>query len=79
MKKPRSTATDFALDLRQQAEAIAAPEATTTDAEIRKLLHELRVHRIELELQNVELREARADCTIGRFAHLAAVARLKTA
>jgi hypothetical protein len=53
MKKPRSTATDFALDLRRQAEAIAAPEATTTDAEIRKQLHGLRVHRIELELQNV--------------------------
>ena len=52
--------------LRQQAEAMARGTATSSTAEIeamspaeiRQMLHELRVHQIELEMQNEELRRA---------------------
>ncbi|MFZ3046780.1 MAG: hypothetical protein WA151_12770 [Desulfatirhabdiaceae bacterium] len=47
-------------DLRQKAEALARERAARTPEdsavhspeEIRKMLHELRVHQIELEMQN---------------------------
>lgn len=39
----------------------AEPPKVTTEAEPHKLLHELQVLRIELELQNVELLQARAE------------------
>jgi len=59
---------DSADRLRQQAEELArgnaAPDtvkiAKTTPEESRRLIHELRVHQIELEMQNHELREAEA-------------------
>ncbi len=62
------------VDLRQKAEALAreraarAPEesATLSPVEIRKTLHELRVHQIELEMQNEELRTAQAEIEAGR-------------
>jgi len=52
-------------DLRKQAEAKLAlsPEPLTVNSpeETGRLLHELRVHQIELELQNEELRTAQAE------------------
>jgi PAS domain S-box-containing protein len=56
--------------LRQQAEARLAqspdiPKPLSPD-EIREALHELRVHQIELEMQNEELRTARDEIEAGR-------------
>ncbi len=61
-------------DLRQKAEALARERAARTPedsaalspGEIRKTLHELRVHQIELEMQNEELRTAQAGIEAGR-------------
>ncbi len=56
--------------LRRHAEASLArtpdiPESLSPD-EIRDTLHELRVHQIELEMQNEELRRAQAEIEAGR-------------
>jgi PAS domain S-box-containing protein len=61
-------------DLRQKAEAGARERAARTSEdsaalspeEIQKSLHELRVHQIELEMQNEELRTAQAEIQAGR-------------
>jgi two-component system, cell cycle sensor histidine kinase and response regulator CckA len=63
-----------AADLRQKAEALVREQAARTPEdsaalspeEIRKTLHELRVHQIELEMQNEELRTAQAEIEAGR-------------
>ena len=60
-----------AVDLRNRAEKIArAEEAQTRKAlspeETRQTLHELRVHQIELEMQNEELRRAQAELDAAR-------------
>jgi PAS domain S-box-containing protein len=63
-----------AADLRQKAEALAREQAARTPEdsaalspeEIRKTLHELRVHQIELEMQNEELRTAQTEIEAGR-------------
>jgi PAS domain S-box-containing protein len=56
--------------LRKQAEAKLAlapkPLAAASPAETQHLLHELRVHQIELEMQNEELRKAQAEIEAGR-------------
>jgi len=62
-----------AADLRQKAEALARQRAARTPEdsaalspeEIRDTLHELRVHQIELEMQNEELRTAQATIEAG--------------
>ncbi len=63
-----------AADLRQKAEALARERAVRTSedsaalspGEIQRVLHELRVHQIELEMQNEELRAAQAEIEASR-------------
>jgi PAS domain S-box-containing protein len=65
---------DAAAGLRRRAESrlgkTAAPRRS--DAESARLLHELEVHQIELELQNVELLEARneVEAALSRYTDL---------
>lgn len=63
----KKTSSGQAADLRKQAEKIArktmSPENIDkmSPAQIKEMLHELRVHQIELELQNEELRRSQAE------------------
>ncbi len=51
----------------EQARAGELPsQPAQTPEEIRRLLHDLRVHQIELEMQNEELRRAQAEIEAGR-------------
>jgi diguanylate cyclase (GGDEF)-like protein/PAS domain S-box-containing protein len=67
--------TEDAAELRQSAERrLAAKPADAADnpADAQRLVHELQVHQIELEMQNEALREARAGAEIAleRYAEL---------
>jgi PAS domain S-box-containing protein/putative nucleotidyltransferase with HDIG domain len=70
-KKSRS---DQTADLRRQAEEMARAKAARTPEDLetlspeatRQLLHELRVHQIELEIQNEELRRAQGELEASR-------------
>jgi len=63
-----------AADLREQAEELAREKAaqspeyfeTLSQKQIKQTLHELRVHQIELEMQNDELRRAQEELEITR-------------
>ena len=69
MKKERNASIDAAA-LRRRAEAQLRAAAKKKDpvrmvADTQRLLHELEVHQIELEMQNEELRESRAQVEAG--------------
>jgi PAS domain S-box-containing protein len=66
-----------AVELRRRAELLMRAQAPDADAplsadEARRLLHELQIHQIELEMQNAELRQARdqAEQALGKYADL---------
>ena len=62
-------------DLRGRAETVArtipgTDHEPSSEADAASLLHELRVHQIELEIQNDELRRAQADLEVSRGRYL---------
>jgi PAS domain S-box-containing protein len=62
-----------AAQLRQRAESLLPASRTTLPhADMQKLIHELEVHQIELELQNEELRKSRleAETNLERYTEL---------
>ena len=66
----KETFSNQANNLRRQAEEKAAKMTENQEAlspeETRQMLHELRVHQIELEMQNEELRRAQAELDAAR-------------
>ena len=67
--QPKPPPPPTASELRQRAEARLTETGTAADrpskkADLRRLLHELQVHQIELELQNEELQRAHAELEI---------------
>mgnify|MGYP001033730974 CR=1 FL=1 len=65
MKKDKAPAADAA-ELRRRAEAQLRPGTKKnapgrTEEELQRLVHELQVHQVELEMQNEELRRSRAE------------------
>src|SRR5713101_6703454 len=66
-KKPNIS--DEPAGLRRRAEARLSDRQTKaapprTDADTKRLLHELEVHQIELEMQNAELQKARDELDV---------------
>jgi two-component system sensor histidine kinase/response regulator len=67
--KQHSSNPEDAARLRQQAEELLKKQQgkvnpPATEADMLKLIHELQVHRVELEMQNEELLEARAKAEL---------------
>jgi PAS domain S-box-containing protein len=68
-KKPNNEGLDAAMRRRAEKRAKdtpAKPAAPNAETDIRRMLHELEVHQIELEMQNAELRSARDDAETQR-------------
>ena len=69
LRKSTESATPQDIALRERAEAIAREQSAQAPEDLEALppeettqaLHELRVHQIELEIQNEELRRAQVD------------------
>lgn len=74
MKNGDNRITDDAAKLRRRAEKIAREKSagstenpeTLSSAETRRMLHELHVHQIELEMQNAELRRVQVELDAAR-------------
>jgi signal transduction histidine kinase/ActR/RegA family two-component response regulator len=75
MKNKAASPSD-ALDLRRRAEARlhAQPPGTgqPSEADTQRMLHELQVHQVELEMQNEELQQARdqMECALEKYSDL---------
>jgi PAS domain S-box-containing protein len=74
VKKDKDISKDSA-ELRHKAEERLKEDETSAHAarmgeDAQRLVHELQVHQIELELQNEELRQARADVEVGLQQHV---------
>jgi signal transduction histidine kinase len=68
-----SPAPDLRLRAEQQVEARSfAARPPRTEAELQRLVHELEVYQVELELQNAELRQVRTalETTLGQYTDL---------
>ena len=68
---PKETPSKRAADLRKRAEAKARTDAVQTGIpmspeEATRILHDLRVHQIELEMQNEELRRTQEELEASR-------------
>lgn len=77
MDGTRDKSRKAATELRQRAEArlralASEAEVPRSEVETQRLLHELQVHQIELEMQNAELLQARneAETALEKFTHL---------
>ncbi len=70
MKKEQIHSQEELAELRKKAEATVSLEFENTDNlsqdQIRSMVHELRTHQIELELQNEEMRQAWEQLTVTR-------------
>ncbi len=58
--------TESAQELRRRAEELVLENETELPEEAKQTLHELRVHQIELEMQNAELRRLQKDLDISQ-------------
>jgi PAS domain-containing protein len=75
MKKNKAVSTKARTPREEAIQRLDAKGVTTeqwSDADARRLIEELRTHRIELEMQNEELRKARAELeeSRGRYSNL---------